>query len=135
MATFDASDIVDELEDDFNKLMRKTANDIALSVVPISPEDTGRFKGNWNASIDGIGDDYDANEFDTGSAIGTVADVTRQASSFDINKNKELSIYNNVADSPNNYYAETVTYDLSGSVAEDLIDVATSEALRTLDGR
>lgn len=127
------NDIVDAIEDDFDEVIHKSMNDAALAVVPNSPEDTGRFKGNWLVSIDQIGDDFDEDNFATGSGISTVRDIAQDAKKFTIKRNSSISLYNNVAEDTN-HYAQTVGYDQSGSKALDLMDMATSETLRTLDG-
>lgn len=127
-------DVFDAIEDDLDDVIRKSINDAALTVIPQSPEDTGRFKGNWEASIDRIGSEYDDNEFDTGRAETTVKNTKDQVARFTLKRNTSVSLYNNVAED-GNHYAQTVGYDQSGGKAADLMDIATSEALRTLDGK
>jgi len=131
----DFDDIFDTIEGDISGLISKSINDAAAAVMPASPEDTGRFKGNWNASIDGVGNNFDSNEFDTGLARGTVADIEQVTRQFTLKRNTSISLYNNVADVPGNHYAATVSYDESGARARDIMDIATSESLRTLDGK
>lgn len=128
-------DVFDSIEDDLSGIIATSIGDAARAAMPESPEDTGRFKGNWRVSFDGVGNEYDSEDYDTGLAVSTVNEVRADAKLFNLKRNQSISLYNNVADAPSNHYAQTVSYDESGSVARDIMDVATSEALRTLDGK
>ena len=68
-----------DLRDVASSNVRRVADFVVRDIVSSSPVDTGRFKGNWNASLGNINNDTDNERFDPSGAstLGRAVTVIR----------------------------------------------------------
>lgn len=123
MADFnlDLASIADELEVDYNLLIRRFTFGVYSRVIRKSPVDTGRFRGNWIVSI--------------GKPISSVFDATNKNASvfinnnpakidsFDLARDSELVIQNNLP------YAEKLETGHSKQAPNGMLDISIREEL------
>lgn len=127
MADFnlDLASVAEELEVDFNLIVRRFTFGVYSRIMRKSPVDQGRFRGNWIISI--------------GAPIDSVTDSRNKAGSFDVNGNpakidgfniavdQSLVIQNNLP------YAEKLDQGYSTQAPKDFTDIAIREEAQAFD--
>lgn len=123
MADFDLglASIADELEADYNMLIRRFTFGVYSRVVRKSPVDTGRFRGNWIVSIGKpLATTFD--QFNKNASV-FVNNNPATIESFDLQRNSELIIQNNLP------YAEKLEQGSSKQAPNGMLDISIREEL------
>lgn len=119
--SLDLASIADELEVDYNLLIRRFTFGVYSRVMRKSPVDTGRFRGNWILSIDR-------------PVAGTVQTLNKQASveingntqtidRFALDKNDSIVMQNNLP------YSEKLENGHSAQAPNGFLDISIREEL------
>lgn len=128
--TLDLTSLGPLLEDEVNTIIQRFGLGVMVRNIKSSPVDTGRFRSNWTIDFDsGSGNIPNINA--TGSresaSSESISRVTSQISSFDISKNKSMSLLNNLP------YAEKLASGHSTQAPAGWLDLNIRNELKSFE--
>lgn len=129
----DFDDLVDDIIDEVDPHLRRSAEAASRYVVIASPVWTGRFRGNWSVSLgEPMMTPINVTDKEGSATIGKNISTIK---SFTLKKEEKINIENTVQDpDTNEYYAASVSFDYTGDTSDRLLtrgQIVAAEALNT----
>lgn len=119
--TLDLASIADELQADYNTLVRRFVFGVYSRVIRKSPVDTGRFRGNWIISIGKpLATTFD--QFNKNASV-FINNNPAAIESFNVDRDSKLIIQNNLP------YAEKLEQGSSKQAPSGMLDISIREEL------